>query len=142
MCVRGGDLLTDARAASLPGSRASRSERGFTMIEIMVALLLTAIAVMGILSVYLAQTRASSFSRHASEAVILAQDKLEQLRTQLAATTSGGDVNINERGVATGVFTRRWTQTLGASYADIVVTITWTENGVARQFVLRGRRNA
>jgi len=111
------------------------------MIEIMVALLLTAVAVMGILSVYLAQTRASSFSRHSSEAVILAQDKLEQLRTQVAATTSGNDVNINERGVATGVFTRRWTQTLAASYADIVVTITWTENGVGRQFVLRGRRN-
>jgi prepilin-type N-terminal cleavage/methylation domain-containing protein len=116
-------------------------ERGFTMVEIMVALMLTAVAVMGLLGVYLAEVRASSYTRHTSEAVVLAQDKLEQLRTQVAASTSGSDLNINERGVATGAFTRRWTETLGTSYADVVVTITWSEDGVARQFVLRGRRN-
>jgi prepilin-type N-terminal cleavage/methylation domain-containing protein len=119
----------------------SRSERGFTMVEVMVSLLLTAVAAMGILGVYLAQTRASGYSRHTSEAVILAQDKFEQLRTQAAATTSGSDANINERGVATGLFTRGWTVALNAGYADIVVTVTWSEDGVPRQFVLRGRRN-
>ena len=118
-----------------------RSQGGFTMIEVMVSLLVTAVAVMGILGVYLTEVRASSYSRHTSEAVILAQDKLEQLRTQPAATASGTDANIDERGVAGGIFTRRWTVTL-ASYADIVVTVIWFEDGVARQFVLRGRRNS
>jgi Tfp pilus assembly protein PilV len=119
----------------------TRSESGFTMVEIMVSLLLTAVAVMGILAVYLAEVRASSYTRHASEAVILAQDKLEQLRTSVAATSSGTEANVNERGVATGVFTRRWTVTLASGYADIVVTLTWSEDGVAKQFVLRGKRN-
>jgi prepilin-type N-terminal cleavage/methylation domain-containing protein len=122
-------------------ARTARSEHGFTMIEVMVSLLLTAVAVMGILGVYLVEVRSSSYTRHTSEAVILAQDKLEQLRTQLAATASGSDQNINERGVATGLFTRRWTVTLASGYADVVVTLTWSEDGVARQFVLRGRRN-
>ncbi len=111
------------------------------MTEVMIALLLTAVAVMGILGVYLGQLRASSYSRHTSEAVILAQDKLEQLRTQAAGSTSGSDLNIDERGVATGVFTRSWTVALASGYADVVVTITWSEDGTARQFVLRGRRN-
>src|SRR5215467_8744598 len=115
-------------------TRAARSERGFTMIEIMVALLLTAVAVMGILAVYLAETRASSYTRHSSEAAILAQDKLEQLRTQVAATTSGVETNINERGVATGIYTRRWTVTLSSGYADIVITMSWSEDGVAKLF--------
>ena len=118
-----------------------RSEQGFTMIEVMVALLLTAIGVMGILGVYLGQSRASSYSRHTSEAVVLAQDKLEMLRTQAATTSGGTETSINERGLATGIFTRRWTISPAAGYADVVVTITWSEDGVARQLVLRGRRN-
>jgi Tfp pilus assembly protein PilV len=119
----------------------ARPEGGFTMVEVMIALLLTAVAVVGVLGVYLAQSRASSFSRHTSEAVTLAQDKLEQLRTQPATATSGSETNINERAAATGIFTRRWTVTLGTGYADVVVTISWSEDGFARQFVLRGRRN-
>ena len=118
-----------------------RSQGGFTMIEVMVSLLVTAVAVMGILGVYLTQVRSSSYSRHTSEAVILAQDKVEQLRTQTAAAASGTESNISERGVATGIFTRRWTVTPSTSYADIAVTVTWFEDGVVRQFVLRGRRN-
>jgi prepilin-type N-terminal cleavage/methylation domain-containing protein len=119
-----------------------RSQGGFTMIEVMVSLLVTAVAVMGILGVYLTEVRASSYSRHTSEAVMLAQDKLEQLRTQPAATASGTEANISERGVVGGIFTRRWTVTPGASYTDIAVTVSWFEDGVARQFVLRGRRNS
>jgi prepilin-type N-terminal cleavage/methylation domain-containing protein len=133
-------MVSNRRLQAPVTARTARSQRGFTMIEVMVSLLLTAVAVMGILGVYLAQTRASSFSRHTSEAVILAQDKLEQLRTQPAIATTGSEANINERGVAGGMFTRRWSVTM-ADYADIVVTITWNEDGVPRQFVLRGRRN-
>jgi len=132
-----GDPIAARRRS--PCAVTSRSERGFTMIEVMVSLLLTAVAVMGILGVFLAQARASSYSRHTSEAVVLAQDKLEVIRTQSA--TSGSEANINERGVASGLFTRRWTVTMATGYADIVVTITWSEDGTPRQFVLRGRRN-
>lgn len=110
------------------------------MIEVMVALLLTAVAVMGLLGVYLAQARTSSFTRHTSEAVLLAQDKIEQLRTQAAIAATGTEAAIDERGVATGIYTRRWTQTVGSGFVDVVVTVTWSEDGVARQFVLRGRR--
>jgi prepilin-type N-terminal cleavage/methylation domain-containing protein len=139
MRVRGGDPARVAPEAAVT-PRASRAQRGFTMIEVMVALLLTAVAVMGLLGVYLVETRASSYARHTSEAVFLAQDKFEALRAGAASAASGSDPNINERGVATGMFTRLWTVTPAAGYADVVVTITWSEDGVARQFVLRGRR--
>jgi prepilin-type N-terminal cleavage/methylation domain-containing protein len=118
-----------------------RAQAGFTMIEVMVALLLTAVAVMGLLGVFIAVLRASSYSRHASEAAVLAQDKLEQLRLQSAATATGTNTGINERGVTPGVFTRTWTMTAGTTYSDIVVTVIWSEDGVAKQSVLRGRRN-
>lgn len=110
------------------------------MIEVMIALLLTAVAVMGVLGVYMVQARASSASRHSSEAAFLAQDQLEQLRTQVAVAATGSDANVNERGLASGIFTRSWSTTLGPGYVDIAVTVTWSEDGVARRFVLRGRR--
>jgi hypothetical protein len=41
------------------------------MVEVTVALVPTAVAVMGILAEYLAEVRASSYTRHATEAAIL-----------------------------------------------------------------------
>ncbi|HET7500572.1 MAG TPA: prepilin-type N-terminal cleavage/methylation domain-containing protein [Kofleriaceae bacterium] len=129
-----------ARCGDRPRAPRRRGERGFTMIEVMIALLLTAVAVMGVLGVYMVQARASSASRHSSEAAFLAQDQLEQLRTQVAVAATGSDANVNERGLASGIFTRSWSTTLGPGYVDIAVTVTWSEDGVARRFVLRGRR--
>jgi len=130
-----------ATARWSPMNATRRPEAGFTMIEVMVALLLTAIAVMGLLGVYLGQTRASSYSRHTSEAVILAQDKFEQLARRPRVTTSVP--RRTSTSAASGPACSRGTGRLrsGAGYADVVVTITWSEDGVARQFVLRGRRN-
>ena len=51
------------------------------MIEVMVAILLTAIATSGIIGLYIVETRASGFSRHSTEATVLAQDQIEILRT-------------------------------------------------------------
>ena len=65
-----------------------RQQAGFTMIEVMIAMLLTALAVIGVLGLYRIESRASSFSRRETEAAVLAQDKLEELRTQ-AAPASG-----------------------------------------------------
>jgi Tfp pilus assembly protein PilV len=64
-----------------------RSEAGFTMIEVMIAMLLTAIAMIGIIALFMTQRKASGFSRHTTEATVLAQDKLEQLRTLCVPAT-------------------------------------------------------
>jgi prepilin-type N-terminal cleavage/methylation domain-containing protein len=120
---------------------ARRAERGFTMIEVLVSLMLTAIAIMGILALYMVQTRASGFTRHSTEAAVLAQDKVEKLRTDAFIAATGSETNLNERGGAGGIFSRAWTQTLGTDYADLTVTVSWTEDGDARQFLLRARRN-
>jgi Tfp pilus assembly protein PilV len=58
------------------------------MIELMVAILLTAIALMGLIALFLAQSKASGFTRHSTEATVLAVDKLEKLRTMSSAASS------------------------------------------------------
>lgn len=115
--------------------------KGFTLIEVMIAMVLTALAVMGIIALYVTETRASGFSRHTTEAAVLAQDKIEFLRSAgPAAPVSTTESNINERGVATGIYTRTSTETLTANYADIVVQIQWSDDGVPHSIIMRARR--
>ena len=110
-----------------------RKQAGFTMIEVMVALLLSAIAVIGMIGLYRVQTRSSSYSRRSTEAVILAGDKMEQLRTH-AAPMTGGPETIDATGGdnASGPYTRRWTVNTMAARHEIVVEVDWDDDGTTR----------
>jgi prepilin-type N-terminal cleavage/methylation domain-containing protein len=130
-----------------PASRRPRSQAGFTMIEVMVAVLLTAIATSGIIGLYMVETRASGFSRHNTEATVLAEDMLEHLRTRPTVLPATPEASLNESGtvVAGGMFTRSYVITPGSGltqpYDDLLVTIMWVEDGVTRTITMRGRRN-
>jgi Tfp pilus assembly protein PilV len=117
-------------------------EAGFTMIEVMVAMLLTAIAIIGILALYMTGTKASGYSRHTTEATALAEDKVEKLRTLgSAAALTGSDVGIDEKGVVgSGMYTRNWTETVGSTFATIVVSVSWSEDGIAKAVTVNARR--
>jgi len=102
------------------------------MIEVMVALLLTAIAASGIIGLFMVQTRSSGYSRHATEATILAQDEMERLRAMNVTAGSGSVPNINEFGQAGGIFTRAWQITASAgTHLDVTVSVSWDEDGNA-----------
>jgi len=121
-----------------------QSQSGFTMVEVMVAILLTAIAILGIIGLYLSETRASSYSRHTTEATTICEDKLEVLRTQAPPASSAAAEVVNDQGVITtgAMFSRTWVVTaVGTAYYDLSCTVTWDEDGLARTLTLRGRRN-
>jgi prepilin-type N-terminal cleavage/methylation domain-containing protein len=125
-----------------------RGQGGFTLIEVMISLVLTAIAIMGIIALYITETKASGFSRHTTEGAVLAQDKVEALRTQgAAAAVATTEVNINERGGApgTGIFTRTTTVALvpagSPTWADITVTVTWNDDSIGHTVTVKSRRN-
>ena len=126
---------------SIRRRRRRRSQIGFTMIEVMVALLLTAIAASGIIGLFMVQTRASGYSRHSTEATMLAQDEMERLRatnaTALTATTTG----LNEYGQVGGIFTRQVTVGPNSGHIDMIVVVSWNEDGVARNVTLRSKKN-
>lgn len=126
---------------------ALKPQGGFTMVEVMVAILLTAIAVIGIMALFMTEMKASSYSRHATEATVLAADKLEKLRTMSSAslvTTSSDPLNpLDSNGATGGVFERSWTVTsvgTPTTYVDLAVTVAWDENGDAKSVTLYGRR--
>lgn len=124
----------------MPSKRGSQS--GFTMIELMIAVLLTAIAMSGIIALFLSQNRASGVSRHTSEASALAQDKLEKLRTMSTATAGTETVDAQGNVGSANLYTRTWTVTAQTGYSDLSVTVSWDENGGTRSVVMNARRGS
>jgi len=124
-----------------------RQQAGFTIIEVMIAMLLTALTVIGVLGLYRIESRASSFSRRETEAAVLAQDKLEELRTQIAPSANATDSDHPPdqfSGSAAWIFTRNWTIAVSADTAvyNITVNVTWDEDGTTRTVTVHGQRGA
>lgn len=121
-----------------------RPEAGFTMVEIMVAMLLLSFAIIGLQALYMSTTRTTDLSRRTTEATVLAQDKIETLRTTgpAATITLQDEPNIDEYGAAGGTFDRQYTETYaaGSAYADIAVTVSWFESGTKQSVTLNARR--
>lgn len=107
--------------------REPESQAGFTMIEVMVSVLITAIAALGFIAMYMTETQAGRFTRHSTEASVLATDKLEELRG-INTPTSGNDTAEPQGYNASGMFTRKWTATTATNYITIVVQVGWNED--------------
>lgn len=114
-----------------------RRARGLTLIEVMVALLVTTVALLGALATVGITVRGANFSRNTTEASILAQSKLESL-VSLPTGTSGGslptvtaeagtlDANGNT-GTPEAIYTRStsWVQT--KTQRTVTVTVSWPD---------------
>jgi hypothetical protein len=111
----------------------NRSESGFTFNEVLLAMNVIVIGILG----YSAGTgnliRWNSASRDYTIAVNLAQDKLEQLKAQknwidVNNCPTAGDRDIAATGEPGGVYNRCWVVTdspLGTQLKQITVTVSW-----------------
>lgn len=130
-------------AARVTARPPRRGEAGFTLIEVLVAVMLSLIGLAGVLGLQRASTRATGYSRHATEAAILGEDKLERLRTIPTADLAGGSERLDAQGlVGAGPYTRTWTVAWTADVADVAVVVSWFENGTEPHGITyRTRRN-
>jgi prepilin-type N-terminal cleavage/methylation domain-containing protein len=85
-------LLTDATA-----SHERNSQSGFSLIEAMVATTILAVALVSLADLLAYATRATMASREATRAVILAEQKMEQLKS-LAWTTNDAGERVSDGG--------------------------------------------
>jgi prepilin-type N-terminal cleavage/methylation domain-containing protein len=111
-------------------ARAEASERGFTVIEVLIGLLVLLIGMAGVLTLQLTSAEATSFSRHATEASVLGEDKMEQLRTVPLPVLTDGTDQVDARGIIddeNGLYTRAWTYDPASDL--ITVTVSWRERG-------------
>ena len=122
-----------ASAGSRPTDDAIRPDAGFSLIELMVALILLGLGIMSVANLFPLGSRTQMRDRRRSSAASVAEQKLEQLRT-----LSWSDTNLDagthtvETLVQTGEGTfRRWwvVEQQAGSFSDmkkVTVRVTWT----------------
>jgi hypothetical protein len=113
-----------------------RQQSGFTLNEILVAMNIIVIAILGYSLNTVAVIRGNFANQNTTIAINLAQDKMEQLKAQEALVDedrcpSSGDQGIGATGVANGIFDRCWKifdSPLGTHLKQIDVKVSWREH--------------
>jgi prepilin-type N-terminal cleavage/methylation domain-containing protein len=119
------------------------SERGFTLLETTVALLILAYALTGLAALTSSNVRTNAQARYYSAAGALAQQKMEDLRAvgYTAAASSTSAESLTEIGATSGttLFTRTWTVANGATSGTktLSATVAWSDMHGAHQVQLQ-----
>ena len=95
-------VLYNTNLRSKVGPDDNRNEKGLTLIEAVIALLVTVIGLVSIAGMFVIAMKTNSLSRNLTTATTFAQDKLEQLETlsfQRLADTSRMRANPNGKGM-------------------------------------------
>ena len=113
----------------------TRKQAGFTFNEVLVALNISVIAVLGYSVSSVNVIRGQTANDNFTVALHLAQDKIEQLKSQTDLTNDdrcpqSGEQGLSAIGALGGIFNRCWKITdssLGADLKQVDVTVSWRD---------------
>jgi len=117
------------------------NKQGFTLLEVLIAICLLTIAMMGLMTLQSRGIRGNDLGNRTTQAIALAQDQMEQLihaasggNFPLAAPAPNPfpDANnpMNETGAAGGIFTRTWQlqdNTPVTNAQTVTVAVSWND---------------
>ena len=102
-----------------------RKSTGFTLIEILVALVILGISLLALAGLMVTTTSNNAAAGQVTEASTFAQDKLEELRAvPWANIVSGNDERIGSTGIHYG---RNWNVTTNGNIKTIAITVNWSD---------------
>jgi type IV pilus modification protein PilV len=110
--------------------RRSKESKGFSLIEVLIALVILSISLLALAGLMVQSTRNSSWGSHLTEAATLAQDRLERFRAVRPQTDIPEGANFDEVTPPSGIkYTRTWTVATNATATarTITITVTWTD---------------
>jgi len=115
--------------------RSPLRQQGFTFNEILVAMVITGIGVLGFAATTVSVIRGNHASSNYTAAVNLAQDRMEQLRGRAGISNenrcpAAGENGLNLAGGAGGIYSRCWRisdSPLGMNLKQIEVTVAWRD---------------
>ena len=112
--------------------RDSNKSKGFSLIEVLIALVILSISLLALAGLMVQSTKNSSWGSHLTEAATLAQDRLERFRavrpqTDIAEGTQSDWFTSPHSGIQ---YTRTWTVTTNGTNTirTITITVTWTDS--------------
>jgi len=128
--------LRTAQRASTGGSSFSRRTRGFTLVEVLVAAAILVVGLLGILTAFPAAYQDIMYGGRVTQAVALAQQKLEEVKAGGFPPTGGTQTS--------GTYTITWAVTsvgFGTVTGDlrkVTVTVTWSQRVRPGRYDLEG----
>lgn len=98
---------------------------GFTLIELLLALVILSIGLMALAEMQLVAIKGNSFAQKSTQAIVLTQDKLEDLRRMGYASVVAASTTSQ---TLSGGFTRTWTKDTSTSgVVSVAVTCSWND---------------
>jgi len=113
--------------------RAYPGHAGFTLLEVLIAIVILTVGILGAASMQLSAIKANGVANRMSEASIVASERAEMLINMNFGSTSLADGTATEDG-----YTVSWdVDTTGADTRDITVTVSWQADGENHSFDYR-----
>ena len=110
-----------------------RARAGFTLVELIIAIVILVVGVLGLASTAAVVMRQITGSSMQTRAAMMAQSRLETLRSNTCAAMAAGTATTN------GI-TETWRVVVNGRTATMTVVINWAENRVARNVTFTSER--
>ena len=115
------------------------NQNGFSLIEILIAMAILALAMLAAASMQLGSIRNNASGNTVTQANMLAKTRMEMLKNtpDIADLVDGDEINIDADGQPGGIYNRSWrVVNQGATARRITVTVEWTQRGKSRTIVI------
>ncbi len=108
----------------------NKKQNGFTLIEVLIGLVLLAIGLLAIAGMQITSVRGNFFSKNLSEASVLGQDRLEELRNRPYGHAELTVGNHNDGTIPGTIFTRDYNVSIvpNTTMLSIVVNVRWRDS--------------
>ena len=105
-----------------------RGKKGFSFIEVLVAMVLLAVGILAIAGMQVASVRGNFSSSNISQAVSLAQDRLEILKN-LNIGDAAINIGLHNEAVPSTIFSQEWNVSAipGTTAKSITMTVRWRD---------------
>jgi prepilin-type N-terminal cleavage/methylation domain-containing protein len=117
--------------------RRRQRQRGFSLVEVLASVTLFALVASATGLLATQSMRRTSENRHATAAVLLAQQELERLRGLDYPNLASGAYGATMGGQSFNVNTAIQANTPDPNMSQVVVTVTWTGPEGSRSYALR-----
>jgi type IV pilus assembly protein PilV len=104
------------------------NKKGFTLIEVLIGLIILAIGILAIAGMQIISVKGNFFSSNVTQATILGQEKLEELKNIPYDNTDLSIGEHNEGTITSTIFSRKYNVAgLGSSMKKVAVTVEWLD---------------